>query len=184
MYLIHQKMKKNRKRNYNKNNSESEFDSKNSVSKNILDNDNNQEKKSKNENENESEIEQSVYQTDFEINTMTYKDAIEKDNRSYFEYYKSLLKMHQIFLFILNGNKDFNSYIMKICLLLFSFALNMMINSLFFNDSFLQRIYLDKGKYNFIYSLPRIIYSLLISSIIFFLFKHFFLIFIKLLRCI
>ena len=50
------------------------------------------------------------------------------------------------------------------------------INSLFFNDSFFHVIYLDKGKYNFIYSLPKIIYSQIIASIIFILIKKFFLI--------
>ena len=161
-----------RKKKFIKPNSETEIISEINANNNTLNGDNNQSENSKDK----SEIGKSVYYIDFEINKMPYEIAIEKDKRSYFQYYISLLKMHQIFIFILNGNKDFNSYIMKLCILLFSFALFMVINSLFFNDSFFHVIYLDKGKYNFIYSLPKIIYSQIIASIIFILIKKFFLI--------
>jgi len=56
--------------------------------------------------------------------------------------------------------------IIKICLFLFSFALYYTINTLFFNDSTMHQIYTDEGIFNFIYLLPKIIYSTIISSII------------------
>ena len=46
------------------------------------------------------------------------------------------------------------------------------INALFFTDSTMHKIYIDKGEYNFIYQLPQILYSTIISSLINFLMKY------------
>ena len=51
-------------------------------------------------------------------------------------------------------------------LIYFSFALYFTVNELFFNDSTMHKIYEDNGAFNFIYQLPQIFYSTLISSII------------------
>ena len=40
------------------------------------------------------------------------------------------------------------------------------VNAIFFNDSTIHKIYEDNWSFNFIYQLPQIIYSTLISSII------------------
>ena len=42
----------------------------------------------------------------------------------------------------------------------------MCINALFFSDNTMHKIYLDEGDFNFIYQIPQIIYSTIISSII------------------
>ena len=55
---------------------------------------------------------------------------------------------------------------MKINLFFLTFALNLTVNACFFNDSTLHKIYKDDGNYNFLFQLPQIIYSLLISIII------------------
>ena len=81
-------------------------------------------------------------------------------------YYISLLKKEHILISALIPNKDYNAYVIKICLPFFSFVLCLLINALFFNDTTLHVIYIDKGRYNFKYFLPKIIYSLLIASII------------------
>ena len=54
----------------------------------------------------------------------------------------------------------------KICLFLFSFALYYTVNALFYSDSTMHKIYEDNGKFNFIYQIPQIIYSTLISSVV------------------
>ena len=41
-----------------------------------------------------------------------------------------------------------------------------MVNALFFNDSTMHKIYTDQGSFNFIYQLPQIICSSLISGIL------------------
>ena len=41
-----------------------------------------------------------------------------------------------------------------------------MTNTFFFNDDNIHKIYEDNGKYNFIYQIPQILYSTIISSVI------------------
>ena len=108
---------------------------------------------------------------DYEINHFSYEEAKEIDKRTFLEYYLSLLKGKHILFFPLNRNKDYNANIIKFCLLLFSLALYFVVNALFFNDSLMYIIYIDKGKYNLAYNIPIIIYSTIISSIIFRLIK-------------
>ena len=103
---------------------------------------------------------------DYELNNLSYKKAIKIDKRTYFEYYFSLLKRNHLLLFTFYTKDDFNSKIIKISLFLFSFSLYFTINTLFFSDSIMHKIYTDEGTYDFIYQLPLIIYSTIISSLI------------------
>ena len=56
--------------------------------------------------------------------------------------------------------------VIKFCIFLFTFSLYYTINALFYTDSTFHTIYLEKGEYDFIYQLPKIIYSSLISFFI------------------
>jgi len=98
---------------------------------------------------------------------------VEIDKRSYLEYYFSLLKRNQLILFTFYTNDDYNSKIIKLSLFLFSFALYYTVNSLFFNDSTMHKIYEDEGAFNFIYQLPNILYSTIISTFFSTLIKFF-----------
>ena len=110
---------------------------------------------------------------DYEINNLNYNDAIQFDKRTYFQYYFSLLKTKHIIIFSFYTYNDYNSKIIKINLLLFSFSLYLTINSLFFNDATMHKIYEDQGSFDFIYQIPKIIYSSMISSIINLTIKYF-----------
>ena len=110
---------------------------------------------------------------DFELNTLSYKEALEIDKRTYFQYYISLLRTKQTFIFTFITKNDYNSFIIKICLFFFGFALYLTVNVLFFNDSTMHKIYEDNGKFNFAYQAPQIIYSTIISSIINFIIRYF-----------
>ena len=110
---------------------------------------------------------------DFELNTLNYKEALEIDKRTYFQYYISLLKTKHVFIFTFITRNDYNSFIIKICLFFFGFALYLTVNVLFFTDSTMHKIYEDKGKFNFVYQIPQIIYSTIISSIINFIIRYF-----------
>ena len=105
-----------------------------------------------------------------ELNFLDYKEALLKDGRSYSQYYISLLKTKHILLFIFNTD-DYNSRIIKLSIFLFNLSSSIAINALFFNDSSMHKIYIDKGSYNIIYQLPSIIYSSLISIALNFLEK-------------
>ena len=103
---------------------------------------------------------------DFEMNNLDYKTALDIDKRTFFQSYVSLIKTKQPIYYTFFLDDDYNSRLIKICLFLFSFPLEYAINGLFFNDSTMHKIYEDRGKYNFVYQLPQIIYSFLISYII------------------
>ena len=101
-----------------------------------------------------------------EINQYLYEYAIKLDNRSFCEYYISLIQTKHALIFSFYYNNDYNSKIMKIDLFFVNFVINYTVNALFFTDKTLHQIYEDKGKYKILYQLPQIIYSTIISSIL------------------
>ena len=103
--------------------------------------------------------------TDNEINSFIYKDALNLDHRTFYQYYISLLKTKHLLIFSFYTN-DYNSKIIKITIFLFSFDLLYTVNSLFFQDSTIHKLYEDNGEFDFIYQLPLILYSTIISSFI------------------
>ena len=107
-----------------------------------------------------------IIYSDSEINTLSYEEAIIKDKRTFFQYYFSLIKTKHIIFFAFYPTKDYNSRTLKICLFFYSFAVFYFVNTLFFNDEAMHKIYEDEGIFNFIYFIPQMIYSSLISSII------------------
>ena len=110
---------------------------------------------------------------DYELNNLSYKEALIVDKRTYYQYYLSLLKIKHILIFTFYTNNDYNSKLIKIILFLFSFSLYFTVNSLFFNNKTLHQIYIDQGKYNFIYQIPIILYSTIIISFIDIIIKYF-----------
>ena len=147
-----------KKNNIAKNNTEIKSDYSDNISNNnILNNENN--------NNSNNTMKSNIY-IEHEINCGSYKEVFNKDKRTYSQFYISLLKERHLLIATFNLNKDYNSYTIKLCLLLFSFVLNIIINTLFFNDSLMHKIYIDKGIYNFSYNIPNILYSVIIVTII------------------
>ena len=103
---------------------------------------------------------------DYELNTMTYDKALKYDKRTYIQYYISLLRTNHILIFAFVCSNDYNSTALKISLFFFSFALYYTVNALFFTDSKIHDIYTEKGSYNFIYQIPLILYSTIISIVV------------------
>ena len=110
---------------------------------------------------------------DFELNALDYNEAIKLDHRNYCEYYISLLKYNHPIMFAFSPYNDYNSRIIKILLFFFSFCSDLTINALFFSDETMNKIYEDNGKFNFLYQLPQILYSTLISKFIDTLIRNF-----------
>ena len=77
---------------------------------------------------------------DYELNSLSYEDAIKYDQRTYWEYYFSLIRTKQLIVFTFYTYTDYNSRILKIYLFLFAFALFYIVNALFFNDSTMHKI--------------------------------------------
>ena len=115
----------------------------------------------------------SEFYSDYEINTFSYYDALKYDKRNYFKYYFSLIKIKQPLLFSFYPIKDYNLLIIKIDLFFLSFSIYYFINNLFFDEKTIHKIYEDEGIYNFIYLIPHIIYSFIISHTLVIIIKYF-----------
>ena len=98
-----------------------------------------------------------------ELNSLSYNEAIKSDKRNFYQYYCSLLRVKHLLIFAFYPVNDYNIRIIKVDLFLISVSMDYTINALFFNDSTMHQIYEDGGKYNFLYQIPQIIYSSLIS---------------------
>ena len=101
---------------------------------------------------------------DLELNSCNYEEAFKIDKRTFMEYYFSLLLSKHLLLFPFHKN-DYNSFIIKLDFFFSSFVLYYSVNAMFFNDNTMHKIYEDGGSFNFIYQIPQIIYSSLISNI-------------------
>jgi hypothetical protein len=106
------------------------------------------------------------FYNDFEINNLEYSEALEIDKRTFWESYISLIKTKHIIFFTFFIKNDYNSTEIKLCLFLFWLALDYLVNALFFNDSTMNKMNEDKGKFNLLYQLPISIYSFIISFVI------------------
>ena len=101
---------------------------------------------------------------DSELNVLDFKQAVKYDKRNYFQYYLSLLKTKHMIVKVFTKD-DYNSRMIKIFLIFFNFALCFAVNALFFSDETMHKIMQDGGDFNFVYQLPQIIYSAIISFI-------------------
>ena len=85
------------------------------------------------------------------------------DHRTFSQYYKSLIKAKHPIIFSFIPRKDYNIMIIKLCLFVLSFCIYYLVNSFFFNKETIHQIYEDGGSYNFLYFLPQILLSFIIS---------------------
>jgi len=120
-------------------------------------------------------IENSSPLNDYELNTLSYEEAIKYDKRTFLQYYISLLRTKQPIIFSFFPIKDYNSTIIKISLFIILFTIIYIINAFFFNESTIHQIYEDQGIYNFVYFIPRIFISFIISHILYLVIKYLFL---------
>ena len=103
---------------------------------------------------------------DYELNEMPYEKAIKNDKRTYLSYYFSLIRQKHLLIFSFFPMRDYNSKSIKVDLFFIQFGINLVVNALFFNDGTIHKIYEEEGHFNFLYQLPQIIYSSLISGLI------------------
>ena len=110
---------------------------------------------------------------DYELNSFSYDKALKYDKRSYFQYYISLLRTKHPLLFSFFPINDYNSRIIKISIFLLFFSINYSINGLFFLDeSIIHLIYQGQGNYIIIYLAPQILFSFIITHILYLLLKY------------
>jgi hypothetical protein len=107
-----------------------------------------------------------INMNDQELNSLEYDKALIYDNRSYFQYYWSLLKKKHLILFTFYPQNDYNLITLKISFFLLGFSLYFTINGFFFSDDSMHKVYIDRGIYNFVYQITQILYSSVVSTII------------------
>ena len=115
----------------------------------------------------------SIYFNDYELNSLSYNEAIKYDKRDSFNYYISLIRTKHPIIFSFCPLKDYNSRIIKIDLFFLSFSIFCFINCLFFDESVIHKIYKDEGIYKFGYLIPYISYSFIISHTLIIIIKYF-----------
>ena len=115
--------------------------------------------------------ERANYFVDNELNDLEYKYAVNIDFRSFLEYYWSLLKQTHPVIFTFITKNDYNLFLLKVSLFLMSLALNLTMNALFFSDDSMHKLYVDNGKFDFVYNIPQTLYSSLLSGFFSFLFE-------------
>ena len=148
--------------------------------------------KNKSSNINDSNMKPEDF-NDYEFNEFNYKEAKEqykshsekiympnaasreqKNNKPlFFRIYRSQIMQNHIIISTFFLRNDYNSTFIKVCYLFFWLSLDMVTNALFFYDETMHRLYIDKGKYDFLYKLPIIIYPKLISVFLIKLFECF-----------
>ena len=111
------------------------------------------------------------YLSESEIESLSYKNAVQIENRNKSTYYFALLKEKNIIISIFLNDKDYNISSVKISLFIFSFNLSLTINALFFNDEAIYEINQDNGSFNLETQIMRILYSAIISAFIGFIVK-------------
>ena len=119
-----------------------------------------------NKNKNDKKDKKERTYNDKEINELKYEIAIKKDNRTYCQYYSSLLRLKHILIFTFCNPRDYNSQFIKIYIFFLTFAINYLVSAMFYSDDTMHKIYVDEGSFDFTYQLPQMFYSLLISSVL------------------
>ena len=107
-----------------------------------------------------------LYDNDYELNFLNFSEALKYDKRELREYYCSLICYKQIIIYSFFNIGDYTSGIIKKFIFFLSFALHYASNAVFFNDNIMHQIYIDNGSYNFIYQIPFICYSFIISNVV------------------
>ena len=102
----------------------------------------------------------------YELNILSYKDAIKYDKRTFLEMYFGSIKQKQLILFTFYPQNDYNLRTIKYLLFILSLSLYFTVSSLFFTDGTMDKINFYFGQYNFLSRFPNMIYSSLITAVI------------------
>ena len=110
-------------------------------------------------------IKQIIY-SDYELNELEYKEAVKLDKRSLFQIYWATLKREHLIFFTFCSCDDYNLFSIKLTRFVFLIVGDMALNTFFFSDDSMHKLFLNYGKYNFIQQIPQITYSTIISLLI------------------
>ena len=104
--------------------------------------------------------------SDYELNDLEYNIALKLDKRSMFQIYWAILKREHLIIFTFFSCNDYNLLSVKITRFIFLIIGDISLNTFFFSDESMHKLFLNYGKYNFIQQIPEITYSTIISLLI------------------
>ena len=107
-----------------------------------------------------------IYDNDYELNILSFMEALKYDKRTVGDYYCSLICYKQIILYSFFNSANYTPGLIKKFCIFLSFAFHYAVNALFFNDTIMHKIYEDEGNYNILYQIPFICSSAAISTIV------------------
>ena len=104
--------------------------------------------------------------TDDELQDMEFEEALHNDNRSFFRMYLFYLIEEHVIInaFFSEGYLDLRLF--KFSFLIFSFEISFFLNALFYTDEYISDTYHNDGVLDFVSSLPKSIYSFIVTLII------------------
>ena len=102
--------------------------------------------------------------TDSELNDFDYKKAIKNDERGYFKYYISLVRINHLLFYSFYPSFNYNSRIIAIYLFFYNFTVFFFVNSLFFDHATMNKN--KEAKFVLSHWVSKRLYSALISGII------------------
>ena len=104
--------------------------------------------------------------TDYELNELEYEEALELDNRKFWDIYWYLLKREHIILFTFINWNDFNLFSIKLSKLFVGICSDMAFNVFFFSDESMHEIYESGGGHGWTGQFAQMVYSTIISQIL------------------
>ena len=109
--------------------------------------------------------------SNYELDNLNYKQALELDKRTYLTYYWSLCKRKHLLLFAFWPENDLNIFTMKLVAFISCIGFCFGFNGFFYEEKLLHKIYEDKGTYKFFKHLPYMIYSTIIAGLLSYLIR-------------
>ena len=104
--------------------------------------------------------------TDEELRDMNFEEAMHNDNRTFFRIYIAILKEEHIILntFLTDVYLELRS--IKLSFLVFSFEISFFLNAVFYTDEYISQAYHNDGVLDFFSSLPKSLYSFIVTLVV------------------
>ena len=126
-------------------------------------------KKTPNEKESKkSELDKDEEQglSNYELNALSYNEALMFDNRKFLDMYWYLLRREHIIIFTFVSWNDYNLFSVKLSKLFLTICSDMAFNVFFFSDESMHKLYTSGGENDFVGQIAQMVYSTIISQLL------------------
>ena len=106
-----------------------------------------------------------LFQIIYDLQEMSYEEAIIYDNRGYLKIYFGFLVDSQIILGAFCSDNHLDLFVIKLSFLVCTFQISFFLNAFFFTDEYISDAYHNDGVLDFFSGLPKSIYSFIATLI-------------------